>query len=96
MVATGVFVIVGINLLAGGYDNSQPRKMKGPALADSYPTPYFALSIVLLLVATVFVGEYSGDVTRRLRCWHDTCSGRDPSDRALERAWTTASRIMRL
>lgn len=38
VVATGLLVIVGINLLAGGYDNSQPRKMKGPALADSYPT----------------------------------------------------------
>ena len=37
-VATGLLVILGLNLFAGGYDNSQPRKMKGPALADSYPS----------------------------------------------------------
>lgn len=36
--ASGVFVIIGLNLLSGGYDNSKPRKLKGPALADSYPT----------------------------------------------------------
>ena len=36
-VATGIFVIIFVNIFAGGYDNSLPRKVKGPALADSYP-----------------------------------------------------------
>ena len=36
-VSSGVFVIVGLNLLSGGYDNSHPRKLKGPALAECYP-----------------------------------------------------------
>eukprot|EP00310_Coccolithus_braarudii_P013537 CAMPEP_0183334900 /NCGR_PEP_ID=MMETSP0164_2-20130417/3364_1 /TAXON_ID=221442 /ORGANISM="Coccolithus pelagicus ssp braarudi, Strain PLY182g" /LENGTH=199 /DNA_ID=CAMNT_0025504141 /DNA_START=12 /DNA_END=611 /DNA_ORIENTATION=- len=34
---SGVVVVVCLNLISGGYDNSQPRKMKGPAMADSHP-----------------------------------------------------------
>merc|ERR1712070_903700 len=29
---------MGLTLVGGEYDNSTPRKMKGPALADSFPT----------------------------------------------------------
>jgi uncharacterized MAPEG superfamily protein len=36
-VATGLFVIVGLNLVVGSYNNTHPRTIKGPALADSSP-----------------------------------------------------------